>query len=320
MTTTNVLWRQYKEFSGCLIRGTDPILPQDPKKHMSCAAWLTAEAEAPSYGFVQSYDGAGISAGLLHNILVFPKDLTQGDLGLLVRRMIDAVNTDMIAVFGGAQAPEHALDAEVRMKGWTLAADGKFRFDAAHAPGTLVPGDKLRDWVAPPGGKVPQTGADWEQAAKMATLFHELFKNPAARKIQEDFAISWLAGGNRTAELEVYRKFSGHADLDSFISLPITALPSEVHVAMCVYHSFSVNSPAVAAKCLANAKMATLTDADRVVFAKALIRELGIHGRDVWHDQPGDGNNRYDRTRVALWGRADLFPGGKDLMPRDLAP
>jgi hypothetical protein len=304
---TNVLWRQYKEFSGCLIRGTDPIVPQDSSKHLSCAAWLTSEAEAPSYGFVQSYDGPGISAGLLHNILVAPRDLTQGDLGLLVRRLLDVMNSDY-------DYQGRAFNAELASKGWTLAQDGKFRT----SDGKLVPGAALRDWVAPPNGHVPQTGPHWGHASEIATVFHNLFSAKSGRKVQEDFAIGWLARGNRAAELEVYRKFSGHQDLDSFVALLASAIPSEVHVAMCVYHSFSVNSPAVAARCLANAKMATLTDMDHVTFSKTLIRELGTHGRDVWHDQPGDGNDRYDRTRVALWSRADLFPGGQQLMPRDL--
>ena len=301
---TNVLWRQYKDYAGCLIRGTDPIVPQDPSKHLSCAAWLTAEAEGPSYGFVQSYDGAGISAGLLHNILVFPRDLTPGDLGLLVRRLLDAMDPD----FDHAGA---AFEAELKRKDWTLAQDGKFRM----APGgKLVSGTALRDWAAPPAGRVPRSGADWEQASRVAVLFHNLFTARKGRKIQEDFAIAWLARGNRTAELDVYRTFI--PDLDSPVALPCTAIPDEIHVAMSVYHSFSVNSPAVAAKCLANAVKAP--HRSPAEWAKLLIRELGTHGRDVWHDQPGDGNNRYDRTRVALWGREDLFPGGPDLMPRDL--
>jgi hypothetical protein len=312
---TSVLWRQYKEFSGCLVRGTDPIVPQDPTKHMSCAAWLTAEAEAPSYGFIQSYDGAGLSAGLLHNILVFPRTLEQGDLGLLVRRILDALPLEAtMTATGGVMNFESSLKtwlaADLSKRGWTLAHDGKFRTVA----GKLVGGADLRNWVAPPDGKVPQAGDDWNRASLMADWFHRLFAHPAGRKTQEDFAIEWLARGNRTAELDVYRAFTGHADLDSAIGLPVASLPSEVHVAMCVYHSFSVNSPAVAAKCLANASKSPAA----APFAKSLIRELGTHGRDVWRDQPGDGNDRYDRTRVALWGRADLFPGGRDLMPRDL--
>lgn len=307
---TNVLWRQYKEFSGCLVRGTDPIVPQDPAKHMSCAAWLTSEAEAPSYGYVQSYDGAGISAGLLHNILVFPRDLTQGDLGQLVRRILN-----VSAMFQSNLPAAEWLLHEIESRGWTLSPDGKFRYNASYKPGTLVEGAKLRDWVAPPGGKVPRSGANWEYASKVATCFHELFAWPGSWTIQEDFAVEWLARGNRTAELEVYRHFTGHSDLDSFISLPVAAMPAPVHVAMCVYHSFSVNSPKVAADCL---KRAWPNNGNDEKFAKALIREFGLHGRDVWHDQPGDGNNRYDRTRVALWGREDLFPGGHTLMPRDL--
>jgi len=204
---TQVLWRQYKQFSGCLIRGTDAIVPQDPTKHLSCAAWLAAEVEAPVYGTVQSYDGAGISAGLLHNILVAPRDLSQGDLGLLVRRMLDTLDT-LARAYGYTSA--QPFNAALRSKAWVLSSDGKFRFDGIHAPGVLVPGDKLRDWVAPPNGVVPQTGTDWTQAADMATIFHSLFVDVNTRKVQEDFAIEWLAKGNRTNEMRVYRTFGGH--------------------------------------------------------------------------------------------------------------
>lgn len=301
---TNVLWRQYKDFSGCLIRGTAPIVPQDPTKHLSCAVWLTSEAEAPSYGYVQSYDGAGISAGLLHNILVLPRDVSPGDLGVLTRRLLDAMpGTDIAAMF----------DAELATRGWTLAQDGKFR----QRDGKLVSGSNLRNWAAPSDGRVPRSGVDWEQAKRVAILFHHLFAAYRGWKVQEDFAIEWLARGNRTAEMSVYRTFTGQADLDSFIGLPVSALPPEIHVAMSVYHSFSVNSPKVAAECLARVSARTAAGAAEA-FAKALVRELGLHGRDAWHDEPGDGDNRYDRTRVALWGRPDLFPGGHEIMPRDL--
>ena len=178
-------------------------------------------------------------------------------------------------------------------------------------------GSNLRNWAAPTDGRVPRSGVDWEQAKKVAILFHHLFAAPRGWKVQEDFAIEWLARGNRAAEMSVYRTFTGQADLDSFIGLPVSALPPEIHVAMSVYHSFSVNSPKVAAECLARASARTAAGAAEA-FAKALVRELGLHGRDAWHDEPGDGNNRYDRTRVALWGRPDLFPGGHEIMPRDL--
>lgn len=302
---TNVLWRQYKSYSGCLVRGVQPIKIQDPTKHMSCAAWLTSEAEGPSYGYVQSYDGAGISAGLLHNVLVLPKDLSQGDLGALVRRLLDAMHSD--------DAAAAAMHDELGSKNWTLSQDGKFR----KVDGRLVPGAEMRNWAAPVDGVVPRSGAHWEQAKKVATLFHDLFAHYKGFKVQEDFAIAWLARGNRTAELAVYRHFSRQPDLDSFIALPVAAIPAPVHIAMSVYHSFSANSPKIAGECLARAS-SKLSSAEADGFAKNLITELGTHGRDAWHDVPGDGNNRYDRTRVALWGREDLFPGGHDIMPRDL--
>lgn len=301
---TTVRWRQYKEWSGCLVRGTVPVEPQNPKAHLSCAAWLTSEAEAPAFGYVQSYDGAGISAGLLHNVLVYPKDLSQGDLGKLLRRMFDA------AAASGDDV-EHAFERTMPSD-WRLARDGKFRT----SPGSLVSGRDLRAWAAPPDGHVPRSGPDWEKASDIARMFHQLFSLPRLFKVQEDFAIEWLARGNRTAELAVYRAFTELRDLDSFVDLPVSALPPEVHVAMSVYHSFSVNSPKVAAECLARTMSAK--SRDHVEFSKVLIRQLGAHGRDVWHDEPGDGSNRYDRTRVAAWDRPDLFPAAHEVMPRDL--
>lgn len=304
-----VLWREYKGWSGCLVRGTVPVAVQDPRRHMSCAAWLTSEAECPQWGTCQSYDGAGISAGLLHNVLVYPKDLAQGDLGKLLRRMFDVKDAEPNAV--AEKTLMDTLPLKGRQEGWRLAEDGRYR----KANGALVGGADLRDWVAPPAGRVPRGGDHWTRAAYIATIFHKLFSRPELFKVQEDFAIEWLARGNRSAELEVYRRYTEDPSLDSAIMLPVDALPPSVHVAMCVYHNMSVNSPAVAARCL---NVAMQKSTDPVEFSKALVRELGTHGRDVWHDQPGDGGNRYDRTRVAAWGRPDLFPAAREVMPRDL--
>jgi hypothetical protein len=298
---TSILWRQFKGHSGCLVRGTVPIsAPCAPKVHLSCAAYLTAQVEAPYFGTVQSFDGAGISAGFLHDILVFPADLSQGSLGIVVYKVaLAAMNA------GGV------LINELKARGWTLGQDGKFR----DAGGALVSGAALRNWVAPPDGKVPQSGPQWDQAARLALAFHNLFSDPAGFAVQEQCAIKWLVSGNRTAETAVYQHYMNQPNLPSADGVEVSAMPPEIHLAMSVYHSFSVNSPKVAADCLARCPL-TLSPSD---FAKALIRELGTHGRDVWHDQPGDGDNRYDRTRAAAWGRSDLFPGAADLMPRDLA-
>jgi hypothetical protein len=297
---TTVLWRQFKDHSGCLVRGDVPVsAPSDPNLHLSCAVYLTAQVEAPYYGLVQSYDGAGISAGLLHNILVNPGDMSQGSLGKLTRRVVDAI--------GGSAWLALAL-AE---KGWTLAPDGTFK----SRTGGTVSGADLRNWVSPPNGVVPKAGADWNRAVKMAGIFHDIFSDPKGFRAQEQYAMEWLAAGNRQMELAVYQKFTGAPTLPSALGLVRGgALPDDIHVAMSVYHSFSVNSPASAAKALA----ATSVDLAPTDFAKKLIRELGTHCLDKWRDGPGDGDNRYDRTRVALWKREDLFPGGKVLMPQDL--
>ena len=304
-----VLHRTYKTYSGCLVRGVRPFAaPADVELHLDRAVWLAAQLEGPKFGTVQSYDGCGISAGLLHNIAVLPKSLEQGSLFALLRRMI--VST--------ANLPSVPLDALVHALaevGWAVAHDGKLRTSS----GVLVSGAAIRNEFAPPNGKVPnKTGADWAKAARWAAIFHEAFADPLTERGQIDYAIEWLAAGNRADELAVYRRFIPQPTLDSAVALRSRRLPPEVDFAMCVYHAFSVNAPAPAATALKS--VATETDPRR--FAKKLIRKLGTSTYGAWKDEPGDGGNRYDKTRLAAQrlGNLDLWPSGmmNELMPRDL--
>lgn len=317
---SNVLWRQWHNYSGCLVRAAGPKIQlpiNTDRRHISAAIWLTSQLEAPSYGLVQSYDGAAMSAGLLHNIAVQPKSMEQGDFFGLLRAMFD----------GGLAAPLRT-SIEVSLLrpcdeanrfgryslGWTITADGKLR----DATGKLVTGWAIRNEFTPDNGVVPETGPKWEQAAGWAGLFGEAFSDPSGFTAQNAFAERWLARGNKANEIAVYRRFAEQPTLDSMIGIHETALPEPVHFAMCVYHSFSVNGPAPAATCL----RAALTETDPTRFARSLIRLLGKSAYGRWHDEAGDGTNRYDRTRAAVNtadGKELFSDAARALMPRDLA-
>ena len=161
-------------------------------------------------------------------------------------------------------------------------------------------------------------GASEAEVEAMAERFFRLFSNQATFAAQSDYAAAWLAAGNKASELHVYSDFLGRT-LDSVIGLQAASLPPEIDLAMCVYHAFSVNAPGIATKCLDSlmGKLPALTAAG---FAAALIKALGKKQYGNWLDAPGDGSNRYDRTRRAVWARPDLWDAkiAKTLMPKDL--
>lgn len=306
-------WFTLHGYSGIMLRGTVPIMMTDfaplnggrPVNHMDRAVWLTSQVEAPKWGTVQGYDGAAMSAGLLHNVSVLPKNLSQGDMFGLLGKIFDYA-----AAAGGANVAVTNMKQSLAAKGWTVAKDGVLRL----ASGVPVSGQAIRDEFSPPDGKVPQQGPQYDQAKRWATLFHDLFSDPGTRRAQIDFAATWLARGQGQTEMSIYQKYV--AGLDSPIHLPSASLPASVDLAMCVYHSFSVNAPAPAVDCLTHARDSTATADD---FAASLCRRLGTRAFGKWTDQPGDGDDRYDRTRKAVWasGIWDTALAHK-LMPTDL--
>jgi len=311
----NTRWVSYKSYSGYVTTGGPKIdQPVNSGLHIDRAVYLSGQLEAGSWGTVQGYDGCAMSGGILHNIAVSPKDLSQGTFFALLRE---------ISV--RAKAEFAPIDAEFKRLGWTISADGKLRLTAT---GALVSGETIRlELSGSAKGAVLKTGPDSNRARVWAERFFTLFSAPGTYAAQSDYAASWLADGNKGDELAVYRKFStgGVATFlvkhpgDSIISLPVDLLPVEVELAMCVYHSFSVNAPG-AAKAVLSPILGRLDKLTPAGFATALIRGLGKKQYGNWLDSPGDGSNRYDKTRKAVWARSDLWNGpmAKSLMPKDL--
>jgi len=291
-------WFTLNGYSGILLPGAVPISLADfaplvgaaPVAHMDRAVWLTSQVEAPKWGTVQGYDGAAMSGGLLHNVSVLPKTVAQGDLFGLLAKIFEYVDAK-----GAANVPVTNMRQALQAKGWTVARDGVLR----NASGLKVSGQDIRNEFTPPDGKVPRQGPQFDQAMRWAMLFHNLFSDPGTRRAQIDYAALWLARGKSDLEMSVYRKFA--VGLDTPVHLPSTMLPVPVDLAMCVYHSFSVNAPATAAECLEQAMALVDPSATAEKFATALLRRLGKREFGKWTDKPGDGDDRYDRTRKAVW-------------------
>lgn len=294
---SNLKWVQYKSYSGLKIDGTARVKPPEEDLHMERAYWLTAMLEAPRYGSVQSYDGAAMSGGPLHNIAVYPRSMTQGSFFPLLRRI----------ELSGANTVFPVWDALSRL-GWYVARDGKLRNWETGKP---VSGRAIRNEFTPLDGKVPRRGAARNQATRWIQAFHTLFADPATFAAQRDFAIDYLI--NTRAEDE--RKFYGDRDLQILrvdtdnASVGVDSkhfLPLCLDFAMCVYHSHSVNGPTPAKSVL----LKTLTQEDPWKeperFTRRLIYNLGKKRYGRWRDTV-DGRNRYDRTRY--WAKkGGLWP------------
>lgn len=285
--TAAVRWAQYREYSGCLVPGTVKVPKPANTLHMERAFYLTALIEAPLYGSVQSYDGAAMSAGPLHNIAVYPRTLEQGSLFALLHH---------INVTATACTEHRELFHALKTRGWEVRASGKLHDVKA---GTLIPGRSIRDEFTPMDGKVPKTGALWLKATHWAWLFHRLFAAPATFEAQKQYSINWLVTTQKETENAFYR---GRNPKTLDTQGPDCLSPEE-DLAMCVYHCYSVNGPAPAKTELLNALRSTGGGSG---FARTLLRYLYDNAFGNWRI-------RYTRTREAalasgLWPR-ELFEG-----------
>lgn len=291
-----VQWRHYKTYAGCHIGGVYAVPIPAVNLHMDRAFYLTARIEAPLYGAVQSYDGAGMSAGPLHNIAVYPRNKKQGSLFALLRA-IEYGST-------GSQALEN-LWAAYEEQGWFVARDGVLRHLKT---GKAILGADILRVFTPPYGDVPKTGPLWEQAKKWAVLHHEVFADARTYSAQKEYAIEYLIRTQKSVENGFYKDRSMYTLRVQDIKAP-TSISLEEDLAMCVYHSHSVNGPVPAATVL---KQALSQSKEGVLFARALLKGLANY-------QYGNWKARYARTRKeaaqsGLWPMS-FFTGEAAVMP-----
>jgi len=299
-----VKWARYKSWSGCRISsGVKWELSDEQKQqHMYRAMFLTSQLETfGKFGPVNSYDGAGISAGLEHNIAVYPKYMKQGPLWKNLRELELYAPCD----------PLHKLWEALKSDNKYIDQSGVLRNYSSGAETTAL---EIRNMVAPPGGRVPKSGENWEKAKEWAVLFHDLYVNPATFEVQVNSAIRALVAGNGRNEAAAYKTTIGkeHPSAIRFQK----DISVEHDLAWCVYHSFSVNAPGKARRVLSS------SDPDNTKeWPGRLVRDLGTTRYGNWHDTV-EGRSRYDRTRNAamrsgMWPN-ELFVGSTAIMPKNL--
>jgi hypothetical protein len=289
---TNVEWLKFGIYAGCKINGVAAVAKPTTLRHMDRAYYLTALVEAPTYGAVQSYDGAAMSGGPLHNIAVYPHGLTQGSLFQLLSAIeYDQVKSDALLNLWGMY----------RDQSWGITkGDGILRNLKTSQP---VAGQLIRDTFTPLDGHVPQAGPQWEIAKRWALAHHQVFADPATYDSQRKFAIGWLLSTQRAIESTFY-KGADPTTLEVGKGISI-----EEDLAMCIYHSFSVNGPAPARDDLVAALSMSARGAS---LAKTLISKIASTGFGNWE-------NRYIRTREyalksGLWP-VELFTGAGAIFP-----
>lgn len=307
-----ISWSSYNKYSGPLIHGSTPYIPDEPRKsyHVDRAFWLTSKVETGGkFGAVMAFDGTAMTAGLDQHIAVYPKELAsedhnaaddQGSLWKLVRQLETPGDSTSIA-----NLYEALSDC-----GWYVSQDGWLRYKTtqnSHKAGDLVFGKEIRDTFTPIGGDV-QTTQQKEIATKWILLFHAVFSNPKGFKTQSEFGKTHLV--ERTKRHNIGWAYNNM----ELTALTIQQLSYEHDLAMCMYQAHSVNAPAIALKLLNQSRVNNSLD------PKKLIKLLGTSTYGRWDDDLPNG--RYQRTRLAaknsgLWP-SSLFDGISAIMPRDL--
>jgi len=283
-------YQTFRNYAGFLVRGEVRVQPPAPDAtHLEGAFYVLSQVEAAFWGTVQSYDGAGISAGPLHAIAFSPSSKTQGALWKMLAMIFSACPE-------GTSTNVDKLRQWFTVNGVTLTLGGVLVNSRDAKP---VTGEAIRAFVSAPQGLVPPEGVAFERARTIALMFNAVFSDSATFKAQTDFTIQWLLQGNRDSEFAAYAKYSKMAvtasNVEHYLSFAKQLdLGPHLDLAMAVYHAFTVNAPAPAATELSKAMAMKSVEQ----FAQTLIRGLGLRNYARWHDTT-DNSSRYDHVRLA---------------------
>ena len=305
---SKVKWRRWKRFSGPLIYGSKAMSVPKNTNHMDRVALLTSLVESGGrLGTVMSYDGTGMTAGLIQCIAVLPKALDsfsasnspgrgQGSLWPLVER----INNKYPEVT--ARLNEEFND----ILRWEIKG-GKVVHLGSTNP---VNARDLRNELSPIHGVVPKHGEHWDSAKGWALIFHEIFSDPRTFNLQVNEA--------RRHFIHFRTRAWGPLHRETVNSLVYERIPCDFHeddpldLAMALFFSFSVNAPRPALQILWKVFKHTVPDGkihhqeERWRLAHNLISEFSKSTYGNWE-------RRYQRTKDAA---RDIWPshhfGGAD--------
>jgi hypothetical protein len=339
--TVRVMHKRFRSYSGPAIYGAKLGAPPATVNHARRAVILTEAVETGRrVGSVFAADGTAMTAGRGQHILVYPKELAnedfdakddQGGLGKLLHT---------IEVCAPSPALERLFKA-FKQEGWFLGRDGQLRWWGdgrakvkgkwiPHSSGDIVHGAVLRDTITPLGGRVPSSGERWETAKRWALLFHETFKTKRSMDVQMDFEVEHLVYRTTTRRYQflpnrrratVEQVVYGHSTYLVNIAVPRDITP-QLDLAMCVFHSHTVNAPAIAYRKLAETIKATgfsalnhrRSSTMEVDFARELLRRLAKAKYARWNEDIENGRWARSRKRAMELGfwPPEFFRQGPD--------
>lgn len=316
--TTRVNFRSIGKYTGPVIYGTEVVKPPGGPFHAGRAFWLTGQVETGNrLGSVMMADGTGFTIGIDQHIAVYPKELAAEDFNAADDQ---GGAWALLAAMEIAHAPVGMLWEAFKMRGWYVAPDGTLRWLAAgthkvqnrkleHQSGDLVHGATIRDAITPTGGKVVKT-CEKETARDWALMLHELTRAPTSRDVQVAFGVKHLCDRVRTRKLRlaehrrrgtVQQAVYGLANIET---IKLTDLGEPLDLAMCVFHSYTVNAPAVAFELLTEALNERNIETEPERFATLLLAKIKAKKYGFW-------DKRWERTRKAAmevgWWDGALF-------------
>jgi len=333
-----IVHRSIGKYSGPVIYGNDIIDPPDSRylNHVGRAFWLTGQVETGNrLGSVMMADGTGFTIGIDQHIAVYPRELAAEDF--------DATDDQggawaLLADLETAFAPVGMLWEALRRQGWYVAPGGTLRWLESgkvkvknrwieYQEGDLVHGALIRDEMTPTRGVVTKGSPDWERSRGWAELLHTLTRAPKSRDAQVAFGVKHLCHRVRTRKLRLsdrrrrvtFQK-AVYGDAGDIATLRSETLTPHMDLALCVFHSYTVNAPSVAFRLIIEV-LKTNPDysganSDGMVqpkFALDLLTRLKTKRYGRW-------NKRWERTRKAAlavgWWSRDLFIGNEAVMSK----
>ena len=322
--------RSIGKYSGPVIYGTEVVKPPNGPFHAGRAFWLTGQVETGNrLGSVMMADGTGFTIGIDQHIAVYPRELAAEDFNAADDQ---GGAFALLAAMEVAHAPVRMLWEAFEQRGWYVAPDGTLRWidsgthkvgtrKLEHQGGDLVHGATIRDTVTPKGGKVTKV-CQKEQAREWAAMLHELTRAPSSRDVQVAFGVKHLCHRVRTRKLRLadhrrrvtfQKAVYGSENIER---IKMTDLGPKYDLALCVFHSYTVNAPSVAFKLMEDTIKGMggfdpTCEASREVFAGAILLKLKRKKYGRW-------DKRWARTRKAAmevgWWDEALFKRPHGLM------